>query len=106
LEPDIAAHKVMPDGEPLVGDIAPGLVEADMPVVDVPDIGRLETDPVEPEREHQRSAVQGDDVLGDVTGVGQGGPNARLLFQPSERDAALSHDAAPGPSGGAPAAGA
>jgi hypothetical protein len=53
---------VGPDGEPLIGEIAPGAVQLGVPVVQVADVGGLEGDAFHPEGQHARARVERDDV--------------------------------------------
>ncbi|MNV03687.1 hypothetical protein D3C71_939670 [compost metagenome] len=78
LQFDRAPHDMVPDRQAVVGEIAPGLVELDVPVVEVSGVGGLETGPVDLKHHHQGAAVERDHMVRDVPGVGQVRPGVGL----------------------------
>lgn len=95
LEFGRAAHHMVPDRQAIVGQIAPGLVQLDMPVVQIARIRGLETGPVDLENHHQGAVVERHHGVGDVARVGQMRPGVGLAPQAHRADAALSHGPAP-----------
>ena len=62
---------MVPDRQPVVGQVAPGLVQFDVPVVEVSGVGGLEARAVDLEHQHQGAAVEGDDMVVHMPGIGQ-----------------------------------
>ena len=91
----LAANDMVPDRQSVVSEVAPRLVQLEMPVVQIADVGRLETGARDLEHHHERPAVEGDDVVVHMTRIGEVGPNLGLTAQARSRDDAVSHGPAP-----------
>ena len=78
--------EVMPDGQMIVGEVAPGAVELGVAIIQVAHIGRLEARAVELEGHHQGLGIEADDLAGHMARIRQG---AARIEVPRERG--LSH---------------
>ena len=88
---DLPADDMVPDGEPVVCEIAPSLVQLDVPVVEIAGVGRLKACATDLKHHHQGAAVEGDDMVVQMPGIGKLGADLGFSSQAGGGDAVVSH---------------
>ena len=68
---DLAPDDVVPDRQPIVSQVAPGLVELDVPVVQIARVGGLERRALKLEGDHQRKWKEGESRESRVVFIGR-----------------------------------